>query len=99
MKRNHIYNIKSIVKNKKYLNLLNILLKNNLFKNKSILDTKKITKKIVVNKSPHVNSKAKKKYEKNFYIFFNKNQNKVFSILLKKFLGSSIAFIIYKKIV
>lgn len=99
MKRNHIYSIKSILKNKKHLNLLNILLKNSLFKKKSISSVKKITKKIVVNKSPHVNSKAKKRYIKDFYFFSNKNQNKIFSILLKKFLSSNIIFVLYKKIV
>lgn len=99
MKRNHIYNIHISLSNKQQLILLENLLNNRLFKGKSLHSKRKKKSKIIVNKSPHVNSKAKKKYEDFKYSFVNKNQNKFFLIMLKKLFSSNIIYQNYKKLV
>ena len=99
MIRNHIYNIHITLNNKSQLILLENLLKNSLFKGKSLNYKHKKRNKVVVNKSPHVNSKAKKKYENFKYVFINKNQNKFFLVILKKLFSSNIIYRNYKKIV
>lgn len=102
-KRIQIFDLKIKTKKKFYINILKSLFfqlkrknkKNNFYN----FFVKKKIQKIVVNKSPHVNSKAKKKYIDFEYTIFIRNIQTKYYKIFKKFITTDTKYIFIKKII
>jgi hypothetical protein len=98
--RLQVFDLKIKTKKKFYINILKSFFMQ-LKKNKNTYNfiVKKKIQKIVVNKSPHVNSKAKKKYLDVEYSIFARNlQTKYFSIF-KRLVTTDTYYVFNKKII
>jgi hypothetical protein len=98
--RSQIFNIELKTKKKLYIQIIKSFLKKikNKKNNYSFIIKKKIYN-IVINKSPHVNVKAKRKYIDIVYLIFLKNIETKFYNVFKKIILSDTRYIFLKKIV
>jgi hypothetical protein len=84
--RFHEYSLLINLKQSSEFTLIFLILKHYIFKNKFSSRVYLKKRKIVVNKSPHVNVKAKKRYLYKEYFLVLQNVNKIFlKILFKNF--------------
>lgn len=98
--RSQIFNIELKTKKKLYIHIIKSFLKkiNNNNNYYSLIIKKKVYN-IIINKSPHVNVKAKKKYIDIVYFIFLKNIETKFYNVFKKIILSDTRYIFLKKIV
>lgn len=99
-KRCQIFNIILRTKKKLYIHVIKSFLdeikKNN--QNYS-LNIKKKLHNIVINKSPHVNVKSKKKYLDSEYLMFLKNIEATFYNIFKRIILADTRYVFLKKII
>lgn len=99
-KRCQIFNIILRTKKKLYINVIKSFLKRIRKNNKNYsFDIKKKLHNIIVNKSPHVNVKAKKKYLDSEYLMFLKNIEATFYNFFKRIILVDTRYVFLKKII